>query len=134
MPKNKALTLGRVVANQQLWCVRFQDDCSLVEYLKNNSVRAAPIFFFLERIFNIYLFIWLLRVLVAAGRLLSCSMRTLSCGMHVGSSSLTRDRTRAPCIGSVESYPLHHQGSPSTYNIFKIKQRMWKRPMDIHQE
>ena len=37
----------------------------------------------------------------------------LSCGMHEGSSSLTRDRTRAPCIGSTESYPLDHQGSPS---------------------
>ena len=37
-----------------------------------------------------YLFIiWLHRVLVAAGRLLSC-------GMHVGSSSLTRDRTWPP--------------------------------------
>ena len=32
--------------------------------------------------------------------------------MHVGSSSLTRDRTQAVCIGSMESYPLHHQGSP----------------------
>ena len=28
----------------------------------------------------------------------------LSCGMHVGSSSLTRDRTWAPCIRSVESF------------------------------
>ena len=27
-------------------------------------------------------------------------------------SSLTRDRTRAPCIGSTESYPLDCQGSP----------------------
>ena len=44
----------------------------------------------------IYLFIiWLCWVLVAAGRLLSCSMRTLSCGMHVG-SSFPRDRTRGP--------------------------------------
>ena len=34
-----------------------------------------------------------------------------SCGMHAGSSSLTRDRTRAPCIGSTESYPLDYQGS-----------------------
>ena len=42
----------------------------------------------------------------------SCGMRTLSCGMLVGSSSLTRDLTRAPCIGSTESYPLDHQGSP----------------------
>ena len=31
---------------------------------------------------------------------------------HVGSSSLTRDRTQAPSIGSAESYPLDHQGSP----------------------
>ena len=43
---------------------------------------------------------------------LSCSMRTLSCSMHAGSSSLTRDRTWAPCMVSVESYPLDHQGSP----------------------
>ena len=27
--------------------------------------------------------------------------------LHVGSSSLTRDRTWAPCIGSAESQPLH---------------------------
>ena len=27
-------------------------------------------------------------------------------------SSLTRDQTRAPCIGSAESSPLDHQGSP----------------------
>ena len=43
--------------------------------------------------------------LVVAGGLLSC-------GMHVGSSSLTRDQTQASCIRSVESYPLRHQGSP----------------------
>ena len=30
---------------------------------------------------------------------------------HLGSSSLTRDQTVAPCIGSVECQPLHHQGS-----------------------
>ena len=49
---------------------------------------------------DIYLFIWLCRVLVAAGRLLSHGMQTLSCSMHVGSSSLSRDRTWAPCIGA----------------------------------
>ena len=43
--------------------------------------------------------------LVAAGGLLSC-------GMHVGSSSLTRGRTQASCIGSPESSPLCPQGSP----------------------
>ena len=37
----------------------------------------------------------------------------LSCGMHVGSISPTRDQTRAPCIGSVESYPLDHQPGKS---------------------
>ena len=31
---------------------------------------------------------------------------------HVGSSSLTRDRTWAPCTGSSESQPLDHQGIP----------------------
>ena len=31
---------------------------------------------------------------------------------RVGSSSLTRDQTQAPCIGSVESYALCHRGSP----------------------
>ena len=43
-----------------------------------------------------YLFIWLCRVLVEAHGLLSR-------GMHVGRSSLTRDQTQAPCIGSVDS-------------------------------
>ena len=35
---------------------------------------------------------------------------------HVGSSSLTGDRTQTPCIGRAESQPLDHQGCP---NIFK---------------
>ena len=52
---------------------------------------------------------------------LSCSMQDLflvaacgllSCSMNAGSSYPTRDQTRAPCIGSTESYPLDHQGSP----------------------
>ena len=33
-------------------------------------------------------------------------------------SSLTRDRTRAPCTGGTESEPLDHQGGPSGYNLF----------------
>ena len=49
---------------------------------------------------------------VAAHGFLSCGTRTLSCSMHVGSSSLIRDRTRSPWIGSTVSYPLSHQGSP----------------------
>ena len=44
-------------------------------------------------------------------------MCTLSCGMRAGSSSLTRNRAWA-CIGSAESYPLDHQGSPQFYFLF----------------
>ena len=40
--------------------------------------------------------------------------------MHAGSSSLTRDRTLAPCIGSAESYLLDHQGSP-TWEVLNKK-------------
>ena len=65
-------------------------------------------------------------LLVVAWGLLSCSMQTLSCGMwtlscgmHAASSSPTRDWTRAPCIGSTESYPLDHQGSPGFVFIKK---------------
>ena len=64
--------------------------------------------------FNIYLF-WLHRVLVAACGIFSCGMQNLSCGMHAGSNSLTRDRTRAPCIGSTESYPLGTPGKSRSY-------------------
>ena len=63
-------------------------------------------FFLICSYLFIYLF-WLHWVLVATCRLLSW-------GIHAGSSSPTRDRTRAPCIGSTESYPLDHQGSSST--------------------
>ena len=38
---------------------------------------------------------------------------------YVGSSSLNRDGTQDPCIGSVESQPLDHQGSPQA-SFFKI--------------
>ena len=43
---------------------------------------------------------------------------SLSCGMqdlylqHSGSSSPTRDPIQVPCIGSMQSWPLDHQGSP----------------------
>ena len=78
-----------------------------------HPAQAHPLFFFFffkslgHPLFlkNIYLFIWLRRVLVPA-----CGLP--SCNMHVGSGSLTRDRTQVPCIGSSESYPLRHQESP----------------------
>ena len=68
--------------------------------------------YYIDWFYFIYLFIWLHQILVEAPGLPSCGMRTLSCSMHVGSSSLTRDWTQAPCIGSTESCPLCHQGSP----------------------
>lgn len=43
---------------------------------------------------------------------LSCDARVslAACGILV---PVIRDQTQAPCIGSVESYPLDHQGSPT---------------------
>ena len=35
--------------------------------------------------------------------------------LHVQSSSLTRDHTRAPCIGSAAPWPLDHEGSPKVF-------------------
>ena len=88
--------------------------------------------------------LWHVGSLVVAWGLLSCGMQTLSCstqtlrcsmqtlsrsmlnpscGMQVGSSFLTRDWTRAPCIGSVESYQLVHQGSPSSFFFFFLLKR-----------
>ena len=71
-----------------------------------------------------YLLCW---VLAAAHRILSlqCNMQgllvavcgLLSCSMHVGSSSPTRDWTQAPCIGTVDSYPLDHHGKSLSLNF-----------------
>ena len=73
------------------------------------------LFLFIFKIF-IYLF-WLCWVLVVARgtflvACLAAACGLLSCSMHVGSSFSTRDRTWAPCIGSMESHPLDHEGSP----------------------
>ena len=57
----------------------------------------------------IYFLKYLFFCLVALG--LSCMWDLWSLLWHVGSSSLTQ-KTWAPCVGSMESYPLDHQGSP----------------------
>ena len=105
-----------------MWIKSFKNkfgrlQCMLAYWSKEIS---SAFFFFFFLIF-IYLFIWLHQVLAAVGGLLSCGMWTLSSSMHVGSSSLTRDQTRTPCTGSVESYPLRHQGSP----IFSFLKILW---------
>ena len=53
--------------------------------------------------------------------------------MHVGSSSLTGNLTQAPCLGSVESYPLHHQGSPKkkVFNENSLKS-LWDNIKDTN--
>ena len=58
---------------------------------------------------------------------LRCLMRNLRCGMRdlqlrqVGSSSLSRDGTRAPCIGSTEFQPLDHTGKSPYILTYMIK-------------
>ena len=88
---------------------------------------GKPYFLFFKIFIYLYKYVCMLHrvsvvacgLLVAAcGLLVAARGLLLSCGMHAGSSSPTRDRTRAPCIGSMESYPLDHQGSPSIILIF----------------
>ena len=52
-------------------------------------------------------------IVVVAFRVLSYSM--------LGSSSLTRDGTQAPCVGIMKSWTLDHQGSPSHFFLFFLK-------------
>ena len=94
----------------------------LIKYIKNivfhqeiyainlERILDQPFFFF----FSIYLF-RLRPVSVAAHGILVAACGVFSCCMPVGSSSLTRDRTWSPCIGSSESYPLDHWGSPQNF-------------------
>ena len=51
---------------------------------------------------------------------LVASCELFNCG-HVGSSSLIRDETQAPCIGSAESQSLDHQGCPRTTIFFFLR-------------
>ena len=57
---------------------------------------------FFKSFFNICFFIWLCQVALQQDLQLS----------HMGSRSLIRDQTWAPCIWSVEPQPPDHQASP----------------------
>ena len=60
--------------------------------------------YFLNKYLFICLFLWLCWASVAAHRIFfTVAHRIFSCSLHMGSCSLTRDRTQAPCIGSSES-------------------------------
>ena len=102
-------------AQLELWAPGFRPQAPGPE----RATKQPNLFFFLL-FFSFLFFFWLHQVLVAVRGLLSCGMRALSCGMHMGSSSLTRDQTRAPCLGSSESYPLRHQGSPNLLILIVI--------------
>ena len=69
------------------------------QILNHCATREAQLIYFL--IF-IYLFGCVGSLLQHVGSL-DVACRLFSCGMHVGSSSWTRDRTQAPCSGSLES-------------------------------
>ena len=107
----------------------------LLAIVNNVAINIGIHISFLSGVFIFFLFSYLVSCtrlqlqqagsLVAARGLLSCGMRTLSCGMHVGSSSLTRDQTWTPCIGSVESHPLCHQGSPWCFHFLQINTQEW---------
>ena len=98
-------------------------------------ISESSFFFFL----NIYLFILAVLVLVpargifiATWGLLSCwACKLLCCGMHVVSSSLTRNWTWAPCNEWPASYPLDHQWSPSECFLddlfYQVKQQKFGR-------
>ena len=74
-------------------------------WLENTgSCPQGPLSSFILNI--IYLFDCVMSlIVVVAFRVLTYSM--------LGSSSLTRDGTQAPCVGTVKSWTLDHQGSPS---------------------
>ena len=60
---------------------------------------------------------------VAAGGLLSCGMQTLSCGMHVGSGSLTRGGTQAHW-----KHKFNHCATrevPVTHILTQLKNSTW---------
>ena len=85
---------------------------------------SKAILFFKIFIYYLFLFIYFDcagSLLWHAGYLIE-ACRLLSCGMHAESSSPARDRTRAPCIGIVESYSLDHQEVPWSKAILQSSQ------------
>ena len=61
---------------------------------------------------------------MGAGRLFDLCGGTQGLLWHVGCSSLTREHTRAPCIGSSESQPLDHQESPKPIYLNVVNQQL----------
>ena len=101
-------------------------DCMEKMFIINLSgkYRLKTILLIFLMIFR-HLFIWLCQGLAAAFGIFvsACRMsfqlqQAHSQLRHVGSSSLDRNQTQAPYIGSTKSQSLDHQGSPS-FSFFK---------------
>ena len=111
------------------WCPSIPDKISLLFSVSKSL--SLVIFYIMHQLLfrlgcNVFFFFF---NLAAPG--LSCRTPVFCCGMrdlqlwhanfqlrHVESSSLTRDGTWAACIGSAESQPLDHQGSPGCKFLF----------------
>ena len=77
---------------------------------------------FLSFLWNICLFIWLHQISAVASRIFSCGMWTVNPWLWlVGFSSLTRDQTWAPCIGSVWNLSHWTTGEVPTWTMFQSK-------------
>ena len=99
--------------------LQYHNQC--IDTVPFDFIQSSPILHmqFLKTTFKksifICLFIWLLWVLVIIGSLITaCEPFVVACVY----SSLIRDRTQAPCIGSVGSQPLDHQAGPKDSFLF----------------
>ena len=78
-----------------------------------NHILHDSIYLFFRECLSFYFFhdlFWLYCTFIAAHGPSSCSVWVQL--RHGDRSSLTRDQTWVPCIGTTESYPLDYQGSP----------------------
>ena len=84
-----------------MWEVDNKKDCALTNWCFWTVVLENTLFFF-----------FLMFICLAVQGLSGSSWNLCSFSQHVRSSSLTRDWTGVPCIGSTESWPPDCQGSP----------------------
>ena len=83
---------------------------------QNNPLRLVPFLFpFSSLSLSLYAYLLLAAPdLRCSMQIFMCDTQTLSCGLW-DLVPLTRGQTWTPCIGSMESWPLDHQGSPSVF-------------------
>ena len=90
----------------------------ILNHCTTREVPCSSLFLIYLFIYLFILFIWLCQVLVEASELLSLARGLLSCSTHVGSSSLTRDRTQAlPALGAWSPSHCATRESPLTVHF-----------------